>query len=66
MTEAAAKFMEKWHQAISERSLEKVENLLAPDIQLISPIAFKIYTDRNYILLLHLKWRSDKELAALR
>jgi hypothetical protein len=50
MTEAAVKFMEKWHQAVSELSLDKVENLLAPDIQLISPIAFQIYTDRNYIL----------------
>jgi hypothetical protein len=50
MTEVATKFIEKWHQAVSERSLGKVENLLAPDIQLISPVAFKPFTDRNYIL----------------
>jgi hypothetical protein len=50
MTEVATKFIEKWHQAVLERSLDKVENLLAPDIQLISPVAFKPFTDRNYIL----------------
>ena len=50
MTEVATKFIEKWHQAVSEHSLGKVENLLAPDIQLISPVAFKPFTDRNYIL----------------
>ena len=35
---------------MSERSFEKVEKLLAPDIQFISPVAFKPFTDRNYIL----------------
>ncbi len=50
MTEAATKFIEKWHQAVLERSVDKVEKLLAPNIQLVSPVAFKPFTDRNYII----------------
>lgn len=50
MTDKATEFIEKWHHAVQERSLEKVEELLAPDMRLISPVAFKAYSDRNYIL----------------
>jgi len=51
MTEIATRFIEEWHQAIQERSLDKVENLLAPpNIKVVSPVVFKPYTDRDYIL----------------
>ena len=50
MTTVANQFLEKWHQAVKDRSYDKVEKLLAPDVQLISPVAFKPYNDRDYIL----------------
>jgi hypothetical protein len=50
MTDLPGKFIEDWHSAIEERSLEKVNALLAEDVNLISPVAFKPFTDRAYIL----------------
>ena len=43
-------FLEKWHSAVDERSHEKINALLADDIKLISPVAFKPFTDRSYVL----------------
>ena len=50
MTDLPGKFIEDWHSAVEERSLEKVSALLAEDVNLISPVAFKPFTDRAYIL----------------
>lgn len=43
-------FLEKWHAAVDERSGEKINALLADDMKLISPVAFKPFTDRSYVL----------------
>ena len=50
MTDLPGKFIEDWHSAVEERSFEKVNALLAEDVNLISPVAFKPFTDRAYIL----------------
>jgi len=50
MTDLPSKFIEEWHVAVSERSFEKVNALLAENAKLISPVAFKPFTDRAYIL----------------
>ena len=50
MTDLPGKFIEDWHSAVEERSFEKVNALLAEDVNLISPVAFKPFTDRGYIL----------------
>jgi hypothetical protein len=50
MSEVAEQFIEKWHEAVDERCFEKVDALLSPDVQLVSPVAFKPYTDRKFIL----------------
>ena len=50
MTDLADKFIEDWHTAVEERSDEKVDALLAEDVRLVSPVAFKPITDRAYIL----------------
>ena len=50
MTDLPGKFIEDWHTAVEERSFEKVNALLAEDVKLISPVAFKPFTDRAYIL----------------
>ncbi len=50
MTDLPGKFIEDWHAAVEERSFEKVNALLAEDVNLISPVAFKPFTDRAYIL----------------
>ena len=50
MPDLPSKFIEEWHSAVEERSLEKVNALLAEDVKLISPVAFKPFTDRAYIL----------------
>lgn len=50
MTDLPNDFIEKWHSAVEERSFEKVNALLAEDVTLISPVAFKPFTDRAYIL----------------
>ena len=50
MTDLPGKFIEDWHSAVEERSFEKVNALLADDVNLISPVAFKPFTDRAYIL----------------
>jgi len=50
MSEVAEQFIKNWHEALDERSFEKVNALLSDDIQLISPVAFRPFTDRKYIL----------------
>ncbi len=50
MTDLHDDFLEKWHSAVDERSFEKVDALLAGDMKLISPVAYKPFTDRAYIL----------------
>ena len=50
MTDLPSKFIEEWHSAVEERSFEKVNALLADDVKLISPVAFKPFTDRAYVL----------------
>lgn len=50
MSEVAEQFIIKWHQAVDERSFEKIDALLSQNMQLISPVAFKPITDRSYIL----------------
>jgi hypothetical protein len=50
MQDVPSKFIEEWHSAVEERSFEKVDALLAEDVKLISPVAFKPFTDRAYIL----------------
>ena len=50
MTDIPGKFIEDWHCAVEERSFEKVNALLADDVNLVSPVAFKLITDRAYIL----------------
>jgi hypothetical protein len=50
MTDLPGKFIEEWHSAVEERSFEKVNALLAEDVTLVSPVAFKPFTDRAYIL----------------
>ena len=50
MTDLPSKFIEDWHSAVEERSFEKVNALLADDVKLISPVAFKPFTDRSYVL----------------
>jgi hypothetical protein len=50
MTHLPGRFIEDWHSAVEERSFEKVDALLAEDVTLISPVAFKPITDRAYIL----------------
>ena len=43
-------FIEEWHAAVDERSHEKINALLADDVTLISPVAFKPFADRTYVL----------------
>ena len=50
MTDLPSKFMEDWHVAVEERSFDKVNALIAEDATLISPVAYKPFTDRAYIL----------------
>ena len=50
MTDLPDKFIEDWHAAVEERSYEKVDALLADGVTLVSPVAFKPFTDRAYIL----------------
>ncbi len=50
MRDVPSKFIEEWHSAVDERSYEKINALLADDVKLISPVAFKPFTDRAYIL----------------
>lgn len=50
MSVLAQQFIEQWHEAVDERSFEKINALLSQDIQLISPVAFKPFSDRTYIL----------------
>ena len=50
MSDLPKKFIEEWHSAVEERSFEKVNALLADDVKLISPVAYKPFTDRAYIL----------------
>ena len=50
MSEVAEKFIMKWHEAVDERSFEKINALLSADIQLISPVAYEPFSDRKYIL----------------
>ena len=50
MTDLPSTFIEKWHSAVEERSYEKVNSLLADDVKLVSPVAYKPFTDRAYIL----------------
>ena len=50
MSEVAEQFIKKWHEAVDERSFEKINALLSADIQLISPVAYKPFSDRKYIL----------------
>ena len=50
MSELAEQFIEKWHEGVDERSFEKINDLLADGIELISPVAFTPITDRKYIL----------------
>jgi hypothetical protein len=50
VNEIAKQFIQKWHEALEGRSLEKVDQLLAPGVRLISPVAFRPFTDRQYIL----------------
>ena len=50
MNESAQKFIQSWHEALEERSLEKVDQLLSPDVRLISPVAYKPITDRQYVM----------------
>lgn len=50
MNESAKQFIQKWHAALEEKSFEKIERLLSPGVRLISPVAFKPVTDRQYIM----------------
>ena len=50
MTQIAEQFLDKWHEGVDERSFAKINALLAEGIQLISPVAFRPITDRQYIL----------------
>ena len=50
MTDLPSKFIEDWHVAVEERSFDKVNALIAEDATLISPVAYKPFTDRAYIL----------------
>lgn len=50
MTDLHGEFLDKWHSAVDERSREKIDALLADDMKLISPVAFKPFTDRSYVL----------------
>ena len=50
MSEKAQQFIEKWHEAVDERSFDKINALLSQDIKLISPVAFNPFSDRTYIL----------------
>lgn len=50
MSEIAEQFIIKWHEAVAERSFDKIDALLGDNIQLISPVAFKPFSDRAYIL----------------
>ena len=50
MNESAKQFIQKWHDALEEKSFEKIDQLLAPGVRLISPVAFKPFTDRQYIM----------------
>ncbi len=50
MTDLPTTFIEEWHAAVDERNHEKINALLADDVKLISPVAFKPFTDRAYIL----------------
>ena len=50
MNESAKQFIQKWHAALEEKSLEKIDQLLSSDVRLISPVAFKPFTDRQYIM----------------
>jgi hypothetical protein len=50
VNESAKRFIQKWHEALEEKSLEKIDKLLSPGVRLISPVAFKPFTDRQYIM----------------
>lgn len=50
VNESARRFIQQWHEALEKRNLEKVDLLLAPDVRLVSPVAFRAFTDRQYIL----------------
>ena len=50
MTDLHNEFLEKWHSAVDDRSREKINALLADDMKLISPVAFRPFTDRSYVL----------------
>ncbi len=50
MSELAEQFIEKWHKAVDSRSYDQINALLSDDFQLISPVAFKPFSDRKYIL----------------
>ena len=50
MSEIAEEFIKKWHEAVDERSFDKVNELLSDDVELISPVAFRPFSDRAYIL----------------
>ena len=50
MSDITEQFIVKWHVAVEERCFDKIEALLADDFQLISPVAFKPFSDRQYIM----------------
>ena len=50
MTDLPNRFIDEWHSAVDERSFDKVNALLAEDVKLVSPVAYKPFTDRAYIL----------------
>ena len=50
MNDLHNEFLEKWHSAVVERNHEKIDALLADGVTLISPVAFKPFTDRSYVL----------------
>jgi hypothetical protein len=50
VNESAKQFIQKWHEALEQKSLKKIDRLLAPDVRLVSPVAFIPFTDRQYIL----------------
>ncbi len=50
MSVIAQEFIHNWHEAVEKRSFDKVDALLADDMTLTSPVAYRPFTDRTYIM----------------
>jgi len=48
-------FLKKWHECVGEKNIDKVEKLISNDVKFISPVVYKLKTDK-IILLKVLTW----------